>query len=728
MSTKRPVLIHYNIFRNAGEQVEAALKGSFGNTWTTFEGTQSRDAMPAAELQHFLARSHHLRSVSSHLARPPLPWPECRPIVFLSHPIKRARSVFNFVRVDPTQPDSEIARVRGFAGYVRWALEGGDGGVVIRNYQVVHLSAASFRNGSVYRANATDADLAEACSLIDSWGVIGLVDCFDASAQLIQKLYSQIFPDLRLDRYWLDEEEAVRKDESQELTEIRTELGAELFELLESHNALDLKLHGFAKERFAALCSDQGIQTGMSSRFARARPPVTARQNPDCQALPAKQLFFLHIPKTGGIAFSHHLQNQFGAQDVCPAQFWPEFADIPHSTRCQYGLISAHLSFDIWRYLDHQPSYLTMLRHPVERVLSMYDFQRHFVDVFGVEHNRDEITAVQRKARSEVARGLLSFLRSPDESVRLAVSNAQTLLIAGGNPRSMPEPVEQDMLEKAKSNLREFAFIGLTERMQPSLNLLSYSFGWLPRESITLNDTPHRVSRSNLPPDIVELIAEMNRLDLELYRYASQLFEERYALMCGSLKQKFSDGTGTSSATAGSDEGNRIRVWLNRHYEECYAKSQPLQQDVFHSKLDFGPVGVGWYQWEGQRGMGHRWTGPGPVSNLDLSLARSRPLRITWQIARMAAKDILQRVRLRVNGHEIEIKCSVLQGEWHRITGVAPTTVLAIDKPFTRIELILDRTIPARDIIPSTLDDRKVGVAVHSIDVRPAEAAPATLH
>ncbi len=727
MSTRRPVLIHYNIFRNAGEYVEAALKGSFGNAWTTFDGTQSRDAMPAAELQHFLVRSSHLRSVSSHLARPPLPWPECKPIVFLSHPIKRARSVFNFVRADPTQPNSEIARVRGFAGYVRWALEGGDGGVVIRNYQVVHLSAASVRNGSVHQANATDPDLAEACSLIDNWGVIGLVDCFDASAKLIQKLYSSTFPDLRFDRYWLDEEEVVRKDESQELAEIRTELGDELFELLEGHNALDLKLHAFAKERFTALCSDHAIQTGMSSKFPRGRPPVTARQNPDCQALLAKQLFFLHIPKTGGIAFSHHLQNQFGAQNVCPAKFWPEFTDMPHSTRCQYGLISAHLSFDIWRYLDHQPSYLTLLRHPVERVLSMYDFQRHFVGIFGVEHNHDEVAALQRKVQSEVARGLLSFLRSPDESVRLAVSNAQTLLIAGGNPRSMPEAVEQDMLEKAKGNLREFAFVGLTERMQQSLNLLSYSFGWLPRESITLNDTPHRVNRSDLPPDIVELIAEMNRLDLELYRYASQVFEERYALMCGNLKKKFSDDAGTSSATATNDEASKIRVWLNRHYEECFAKSQPIRHSVFHSTLDFGPVGVGWYQWEGQLGMGHRWTGPGPVSSLDLPLARSRPLRITLQIARIAAKDILHRVRLRVNGHELEIKCSALQGEWHRITGVAPTTVLASDKPFTRIELILDRTIPARDIIPSTLDDRKLGVAVHSIDVRPAGATLATL-
>jgi hypothetical protein len=401
---------------------------------------------------------------------------------------------------------------------------------------------------------------------------------------------------------------------------------------------------------------------------------------------------------------------------------------MPHSTRCQYGLISAHLSFDIWRYLDHQPTYLTVLRHPVERVLSLYDFQSHFADIFGVEHNHDEITALQTKARSEAARGLFSFLSSPDESVRLAVSNAQTLLIAAGNPRSMREPVEQDRLEKAKENLRKFAFVGLTERMQQSLNLLSYSFGWLPRESITLNETPHRVKRSDLPADIVELIAEMNRLDLELYRYASQLFEERYALMCDTLKKKFSDDTGTSSATGKSDAASKIQVWLNRHYEECFAKSRPIQHAVFQSTLDFGPVGVGWYRWEGQRGMGHRWTGPGPVSSLDLSLARSRPLRITLEIARIAAQDILQRVRLRVNGHEIEIRCSALQGEWHRITGVAPTNVLASDKPFTRIELILERTIPARDIIPSTLDNRKIGVAVHSIDVRPAEADLAALH
>jgi hypothetical protein len=155
----RPVLIHYHIFKNAGTSVDWMLQQSFGAAWTTFEGAHAADIQPVERVRAFLEAHPRIVSLSSHLARPPLPWPAAKAIMYVRHPVERARSVYAFVAKDPTQPNHAVARDGGFEGYVRWALESDDGGIVIRNYQVVHLSKASLRPPHIYLADATDNDL-----------------------------------------------------------------------------------------------------------------------------------------------------------------------------------------------------------------------------------------------------------------------------------------------------------------------------------------------------------------------------------------------------------------------------------------------------------------------------------------------------------------------------------------------------------------------------------------
>jgi hypothetical protein len=242
----RPVLIHYHIFKNAGTSVDWLLHQSFGDRWTTFEGQHAADVQPVERVRTFLDAQPRIIALSSHLARPPLPWPAARAIAFVRHPIERARSVYAFVARDPTQPNHVIA-CRGFTNYVRWALDSDDGGIVIRNYQVVHLSGAPLRAGHIFRAYATEEDLNEAIGYLDAWDGIGVVSRFDDSCRAIQQALASTFPALNMRSIRLNATRSDGVDEAQRLEEIRKELGRETYERLMAANELDLALHAHAE-------------------------------------------------------------------------------------------------------------------------------------------------------------------------------------------------------------------------------------------------------------------------------------------------------------------------------------------------------------------------------------------------------------------------------------------------------------------------------------------------
>jgi hypothetical protein len=258
-SPPRPVLIHYHIFKNAGMSVDAALESSFGPRWAVFEGQHAHDIQAADRLRAFLLARPDVEAVSSHLARPPLPWESCLPIVFLRHPILRAQSVYEFTRRDASQPFHAEARDNELAGYVRWALDGGRGGVVIRDYQVVHLSDASFRAPDILDARATIGDLAEACDLLTRWGLVGIVESYAESARLYQSAYAGRLPQLRFAVNWRNRTIAHEAPPEERVESIRAQLGQALFDELLGNNALDLKLYEHGQRLFRQACSTHAV-------------------------------------------------------------------------------------------------------------------------------------------------------------------------------------------------------------------------------------------------------------------------------------------------------------------------------------------------------------------------------------------------------------------------------------------------------------------------------------
>ena len=87
------------------------------------------------------------------------------------------------------------------------------------------------------------------------------------------------------------------------------------------------------------------------------------------------------------------------------------------------------------------------------------------------------------------------------------------------------------MLDLAKENLRRsFAVAGTIERLDETAVLLKRRLGWQGTAVChPKNVNAGRPPSSSLPRAAVEAIRRRNELDLELWRYASQLMDEAIA-------------------------------------------------------------------------------------------------------------------------------------------------------------------------------------------------------
>lgn len=246
-------ICHYHIFKNAGTSLDKALQKHFGSNWSAFEGIHAHDIKSNQELMAFLSSHPDIKAVSSHLCRPTTPLKEILPIVFLRDPLARARSVYEFTRLDKSQPFRESA-LGTFSDYLTWALSGAPGGLVIRSYQVVHLSSASFCPEGILFAIAAESHFEEAIQLLKSWPVIGIVEQYARSIKLIEKIYQNYFPDLTLTY----EHENITST-GNNTSKIREEIGEGLFNEFNKQNKFDYQLYEFACQRLNQLCKTNEI-------------------------------------------------------------------------------------------------------------------------------------------------------------------------------------------------------------------------------------------------------------------------------------------------------------------------------------------------------------------------------------------------------------------------------------------------------------------------------------
>ena len=244
-----------------------------------------------------------------------------------------------------------------------------------------------------------------------------------------------------------------------------------------------------------------------------------------------KALLFLHIPKAAGTTLRNIVERQFsphvtfnipGTRAGLAIQ---QFQNLPEQERRHIRLVEGHMPYGLHQYLSVPATYITMLRDPVDRVISHYYF------VLGLPHHH---------LHHEVTSQHMSLADYVQKRVTMEVFNDQTLLISGaeraesrpssdhasGDSGTYQEYATEETLRIAKRNLAEhFSVVGLSERFDESLLLFKREFGWRNIYYVKHNVTRERPLKEEVPPEERALIERHNELDIELYRYARERFE-----------------------------------------------------------------------------------------------------------------------------------------------------------------------------------------------------------
>jgi len=277
---------------------------------------------------------------------------------------------------------------------------------------------------------------------------------------------------------------------------------------------------------------------------------------------------------------------------------------------------------------------------------------------------------------------------------------------------------DEKLLETAKQHLLECKFFGLVERMEESLFLLHYTFGWKPvRDLVKLNVDPSADLSKDLTDDAFKILKKRTNVDTQLYEFAQQIFDRRYIQMVEKLKEKYYD-----SSLKNMDPNDLVYELLKKYYNDHFEESRPKVQSInytFNQQFD----GDGWFSREmdpTSKKM-FRWSGPGKTSSIDLPLSREKDLKIQFHIIDYMASYILKSLNLKVNNKKIDLKFSHEKPQTRLVLfeGIIPKTALIWDKKFTRLTFSVIKTIIPSKVNPNSTEERSLGFAMDWLKIFP---------
>ncbi|KYQ92747.1 putative cell number regulator [Tieghemostelium lacteum] len=225
---------------------------------------------------------------------------------------------------------------------------------------------------------------------------------------------------------------------------------------------------------------------------------------------------FIHIPKTGGSSLGSIVKRNYNKGHFQHHWAHPKVDVLKDIVKLDG--IFGHIKYGLHFYFEKENntrvpvlesnlnkySYMTMLREPVDRVISHYYYHR--------QNRKDPGHALAMK------NSLKEWLAASP-----AANNDQARMICGFGYDFNGNNITEEL---AEHHLRyTYKYVGLTERFPESIVMLSHYTGYQSIRYTKINSGRQRVSVSEIPQDIIDEIKERNQIDIKLYAIAKEIFE-----------------------------------------------------------------------------------------------------------------------------------------------------------------------------------------------------------
>ncbi|MEZ6131820.1 MAG: sulfotransferase family 2 domain-containing protein [Planctomycetaceae bacterium] len=239
----------------------------------------------------------------------------------------------------------------------------------------------------------------------------------------------------------------------------------------------------------------------------------------------AEPLLFEHVPKCAGTSVSHYLKQNYNAEEIFelnggrPSESIAAFQRYSEADRTRFRLILGHGAHQLWSLVSPLTIGMTILRNPVDRIVSHY----YFV-LASPKHYLHEQVVTRRMSLSDYATsGISGELRNNYVCRFLQIT---------------PEEAEREpdsSVENAYSRLKaQYAVIGILEQLNQTMNTvrrIARLRGRWKNEQRNVNK--RRRLKDEITSDERTVISEINALDVRLYeRIAADL--EHQSLQLGS--------------------------------------------------------------------------------------------------------------------------------------------------------------------------------------------------
>lgn len=245
-------------------------------------------------------------------------------------------------------------------------------------------------------------------------------------------------------------------------------------------------------------------------------------------------LIFLHVPKCAGTTMQHVVERYFPDEAIYIPRLMPEFPKDEAKLRASLAgarLVRGHVQVGLERYVRGRAVFMTVLREPVQRVVSLYYHMRNL---------HQTVSYDKRRALPE------SFHVAGRVSLREFVCydgmefiNRDGMCTFFCDDHWCPEVLSPDeKLARAKLVIDRCAVVGVAARLGETIDLMCWRFGWdHPGWFADLNKGS-RLRLDEIDPVILATIRRNNVRDMELFQYARARFEADLAAMDAAREER----------------------------------------------------------------------------------------------------------------------------------------------------------------------------------------------
>jgi len=319
---------------------------------------------------------------------------------------------------------------------------------------------------------------------------------------------------------------------------------------------------------------------------------------------PGRPLYFLHVPKTAGSAFTRMLDDAFPVGTRVPAEYFAVLGGTPLAEAMRgHGLLAGH--FGLLPLAQGPLTSVTVLREPAERTWSHFKYMAEH----GREHTFETFLADPLDglgARDYQARwlGTPNAERAPDGTP----ASAYLPTTPGGGHDAPPAAALE---QTAAATLAGCAVAGTAERLPETIDALGRLLGrplaLPPRVNVTRDASP-------VPPGAAARIRALSPIDLRLHAEAGRRLDRALATLPPLPPER------------------RVPLPYTQGMEDGFHGTG------FHRRTR--TAGAGW----------HRWTGPGRRSAIRLPVRLSGPATLTLAVVSACDDDAVRSLRLEVQG------------------------------------------------------------------------------